>query len=317
MRPASPSCSATSGRSPTRRGSSAPPPDDLVGGVQRKLDELRALADEVKVLRAKLATGRAGELAATATDGAVVQRVDGLAPGDLRDLAIAVRNEPGVDVVVLAGETPTGGVSLVAAVRPGLGVEAAALLRDAAKAVGGGGGGKGDIATAGGKDPGRPRRRPAHRRRRRRRRAHLTVRALGLDLGSKRIGVAVSDVIGHDRLTADRRRARPARAVTTTSGSPPSCATRRPSCVVVGMPLSLSGQDGPAARAARKEVAALATVVGVPVETYDERFTTVTAERALADSGVRGAARRAGRRQGRGRRDPAVVARRPPRERRP
>ena len=37
-------------------------PDDLVGGVQRKLDELRALADEVKVLRAKLATGRAGEL---------------------------------------------------------------------------------------------------------------------------------------------------------------------------------------------------------------------------------------------------------------
>ena len=84
------------------------PADDLVGGVQRKLDELRALADEVKVLRAKLATGRAGELAATAAGGAVVRRVDGLAPGDLRDLAIAVRNEPGVDVVVLAGETPTG-----------------------------------------------------------------------------------------------------------------------------------------------------------------------------------------------------------------
>ena len=129
------------------------PADDLVGGVQRKLDELRSLADEIKVLRAKLATGRAGELAATGTDGIVVQRVDGLAPGELRDLAIAVRNEPVVDVVVLAGETTTGGVSLVAAVRPGLGVEAASLLRDAARAVGGGGGGKGDIATAGGKDP--------------------------------------------------------------------------------------------------------------------------------------------------------------------
>ena len=37
---------------------------------------------------------------------------------------------------------------------------------------------------------------------------------------------------------------------------------------------------------------ALATVVGVPVETYDERFTTVTAERALAEAGVRGPARR-------------------------
>ena len=54
------------------------PADDLVGGVQRKLDELRALGDEVKALRAKLATGRAGELAATAVDGVVVQRVDGL-----------------------------------------------------------------------------------------------------------------------------------------------------------------------------------------------------------------------------------------------
>ena len=127
--------------------------DDLLGGVQRKLDELKVLTDEVKALRAKLATGRAGELAGTATDGTVVQRVDGLAQGDLRDLAIAVRNEPGVDVVVLAGESTTGGVSLVAAVRPGLGIEAASLLRDAAKAVGGGGGGKGDIATAGGKNP--------------------------------------------------------------------------------------------------------------------------------------------------------------------
>ena len=129
-------------------------PDDLVGGVQRKLDELRAMADEIKVLRAKLATGRASELAATATDGVVVHRVDGLAPGDLRDLAIAVRQESGIDVVVLGGETPTGGASLVAAVRPSTGVEAAALIRDAARAVGGGGGGKGDIATAGGKDPG-------------------------------------------------------------------------------------------------------------------------------------------------------------------
>lgn len=117
------------------------------------------------------------------------------------------------------------------------------------------------------------------------------MRAVGLDLGSKRIGVAVSDLSGtiaspltvvargrsrrhdHERIAAIVRDEEAER-------------------VVVGMPLSLSGQDGPAARAARKEVAALATVVGVPVETYDERFTTVTAERALAEGGVRGAARR-------------------------
>ena len=111
------------------------------------------LNDENKQLRAKLARGQASELADGAVDGAVVRRVDGLAPNDLRELAIAVRNAPDVDIVVLAGETPTGGVSLAAAVTPGSPFEAAALIRDAAKAVGGGGGGKGDIATAGGKDP--------------------------------------------------------------------------------------------------------------------------------------------------------------------
>jgi putative Holliday junction resolvase len=117
------------------------------------------------------------------------------------------------------------------------------------------------------------------------------VRALGLDLGSKRIGVAVSDRSGtiaspltvlersgsrrtdHDRIAALVRE-------------------EEAEVVVVGMPRSLSGGQGPAARAATAEIAALASVVDVPVETSDERFTTVTANRALAESGVRGAARR-------------------------
>ena len=58
-----------------------------------------------------------------------------------------------LDLAVLVGETPTGGVALVAAVPPGSEQPASTLLKDAAKAVGGGGGGKGDVATAGGKDP--------------------------------------------------------------------------------------------------------------------------------------------------------------------
>ncbi len=62
--------------------------------------------------------------------------------------------------------------------------------------------------------------------------------------------------------------------------------------VVVGLPRSLSGADGPAARAALAETSALASVVGVPVETHDERFTTVTAQRAVTESGMRGAAGR-------------------------
>jgi alanyl-tRNA synthetase len=96
--------------------------------------------------------GRAGELAALAHDGVLVTQVDGLNPGDLRELAIAVRQHPGMRLVVLIGETTSGGVGLVAAVATGSGWTASELLKDAAKAVGGGGGGKGDIATAGGKD---------------------------------------------------------------------------------------------------------------------------------------------------------------------
>ena len=126
--------------------------DSLVDGVQRRMDEIKALQDEVRALRGQLAAGRAGELAASAVDGALVERVDDLAPGDLRDLAIAVR-QAGVDIVVLGGVSATGGVSLVAAVTAASGRVAGDLIKDAAKAVGGGGGGKGDIATAGGKNP--------------------------------------------------------------------------------------------------------------------------------------------------------------------
>ncbi len=128
------------------------PTDDLLDGVQRKLDEIKALNDEIKALRGQLAAGRATELAAIAHDGVVVTRVDGLTPGDLRDLAIAVRQQPGIRLVILIGETTTGGVGLVAAVQPGGDRPASELIKDAARAVGGGGGGKGDIATAGGKD---------------------------------------------------------------------------------------------------------------------------------------------------------------------
>ena len=54
--------------------------------------------------------------AGAAIDGVVVTRVDGISPGDLRELAIAVRQQAGVHTVVLGGVTDTGGVSLVAAV---------------------------------------------------------------------------------------------------------------------------------------------------------------------------------------------------------
>jgi alanyl-tRNA synthetase len=128
-------------------------PAAVADGVRRKLDEIKGLQDEIRSLRATAAAGRAAELAAGGEGGLVVARVDDLPPGDLRDLAIAVREQPGVAIVVLGGRSDTGGASLVAALRPHSGVQAADLLRDAARAVKGGGGGKGDVAVAGGKDP--------------------------------------------------------------------------------------------------------------------------------------------------------------------
>ncbi len=126
--------------------------EDLVGGVQRRLDEIKTLNDELKTLRATLASGRANGIAANGANGRVVARVDDLSPADLRDLAIAVRQQPGIDIVVLGGVSDSGGASLVAAVRPATGRVASELIKAAAKAVGGGGGGKGDIVTAGGKN---------------------------------------------------------------------------------------------------------------------------------------------------------------------
>lgn len=117
------------------------------------------------------------------------------------------------------------------------------------------------------------------------------VRALGVDLGSKRIGIAVSDRSGTiaSPLTVVQR-----------SGSKAAdhrriaalVAEEEAEIVVVGLPLNMNGTVGPAAQAAVAEAEALATVVGVPVETFDERRTTVTADRAMMEFKMNAQARR-------------------------
>ncbi len=62
--------------------------------------------------------------------------------------------------------------------------------------------------------------------------------------------------------------------------------------VVVGLPRSLDGGIGPAARGVLAEVDQLAATLPVPVETYDERLTTVTAERRLRELDLSGPQRR-------------------------
>ena len=63
--------------------------------------------------------------------------------------------------------------------------------------------------------------------------------------------------------------------------------------VVVGLPLSLNGRTGPAARQVLDEVEQLRAALPVPVECHDERLSTVTAERTLREAGTKAGARRA------------------------
>ena len=125
--------------------------DSLIETLARKIAEVKELGDEIRSLRSASARARAGEMIQKNKHGVVVERVDGLAPADLRELAIAVRVNAAIKAVVLGGITPTGGVALVAATGAGVKTAAGELIAQAAKKVGGGGGGKGDIATAGGK----------------------------------------------------------------------------------------------------------------------------------------------------------------------
>jgi len=130
-------------------------PDELPVAAERLRGELKTLRDELKDLRRQAAGSRAGDLAATAADGVVVARVDDIARDDLRDLAVAVREQPGVRAVVVGGAPPGGGVALVAAVTKDSGLNASELIAEAARTVQGGGGKSPDLAVAGGRDPSR------------------------------------------------------------------------------------------------------------------------------------------------------------------
>ena len=109
------------------------------------------------------------------------------------------------------------------------------------------------------------------------------MRAIGIDLGTKRIGIAVSSGTIASPLTTVKRSKRRRHDHETIAGL---VQDEEAEIVVVGLPLSLDGSHGPAARAAAHEAEQLGSVVGVPVELHDERFTTVTAERGLREAGL-------------------------------
>jgi putative holliday junction resolvase len=117
------------------------------------------------------------------------------------------------------------------------------------------------------------------------------VRALGLDLGSKRIGVALADSDGtvatpYEVVVRSGDRALDHRRIAELASEAEA------DQLVVGLPLSLDGSVGPAARAALEEADELGLATGLPVATWDERLTTVSADRDLRALDMRAPARR-------------------------
>jgi putative holliday junction resolvase len=117
------------------------------------------------------------------------------------------------------------------------------------------------------------------------------IRALGLDPGSKRIGVAVSDLSGTiasplqvvQRSRSKEHDLHEIARIAVDEGA---------EVIVVGLPINMDGSLGSAATAATGFARALATLVHVPVEMHDERRTTVTAERSMLDAGLDAVQRR-------------------------
>ena len=169
-------------------------PDELTTAVQRKLDDLKELDGRLRAAEQAALVGQARSLAATAVDGWLVARVDGLGPDQLRQLANQVRQIGGLHTVVLGGSPDGSSAALVAlagqgrsAQRPGVDLRGGPHRRRRGRwqepRAGHG-------RRQGRQPPGRgPRSDPGPARRV----IPATGRVLGVDLGSRRIGVAVTD----------------------------------------------------------------------------------------------------------------------------
>lgn len=108
------------------------------------------------------------------------------------------------------------------------------------------------------------------------------TRYLGVDYGTKRVGLALSDPLG---LTAQPLDVVPRSEVVDRVRE--LVATESVGVLVVGLPTGLSGDEGASAEQARELGAELAEATGVAVEYVDERFTSRMAEAALLESGMK------------------------------
>lgn len=112
---------------------------------------------------------------------------------------------------------------------------------------------------------------------------------MGIDPGSRRFGVAIG-VSGVASPLAVIQREKTLEL--TVERLATLIIEEEVTAVVIGLPLHLDGSEGSSAKAARKFARALANFVSVPVMLHDERLTTVTADRAMLDAGLRAEERR-------------------------
>jgi putative Holliday junction resolvase len=108
-------------------------------------------------------------------------------------------------------------------------------------------------------------------------------KALGVDPGERRVGIAVSDdsgLIASPHSVIDRRREEPVARIAAL------CDELEIETIVVGLPVTLAGGEGASAEAARGLGAEIAAASGRNLVYWDERFTSVQAEQSLLEAGV-------------------------------
>ncbi|WPB79374.1 Holliday junction resolvase RuvX [Archangium violaceum] len=116
------------------------------------------------------------------------------------------------------------------------------------------------------------------------------MRTLGLDYGTKTIGVAASDALGLTAQTVTTIRRTSLKAdLAALKELVQEYEVER---FVVGLPLNMDGTEGPRAEATHKFVDALTQAIGLPVELWDERLSTVAAQRTLLEADLSRAKRR-------------------------
>jgi putative Holliday junction resolvase len=107
-------------------------------------------------------------------------------------------------------------------------------------------------------------------------------KALGIDLGEARVGVAISDDLG---MLAHPLETIPARSIDYLERIVSIAAERQVESIIVGMPRNMDGSYGPAATKAREFIEKLKSQTSCRVISWDERLTTVSAQRSLHEAG--------------------------------